>query len=294
MRWQLFAAALAVVVAGGNPVAAEQTIPTQEGWDAARQTVTTADGLTMGYVQLGSGEGTPLILLHGFTDNSRSWSLPAPWLGDRTIYAVDLRGHGLTDAPACCYGVDTLAHDLGGFMDAMDIDRADLVGHSMGSMTAAVFAALNTDRVNRLVLVSTAVKVPQGASDWLWANVPGLPDPIDPDSQFMLDWYWNPNPVDDVFLTMERTESAATARQTWLGGVVSLSLADWSSLAPRITAPTLVIWGDQDPLFGAEAQAAVKAALPAARYETFAGFGHNMFWETPQATGELIAGFLSE
>ncbi len=85
---------------------AEPAVPSQAEWDAHRQRVTTADGLTLAFVELGTGEGLPLILLHGYTDNSRIWSLPAPWLGDRPILALNLRGHGASDAPACCYGAD--------------------------------------------------------------------------------------------------------------------------------------------------------------------------------------------
>lgn len=292
----LFRAALvaAVLAAGAMPAAAEQTIPTQEGWDDARQTVTTADGLTLAYVQLSTGEGTPLILLHGYTDNSRSWSLVAPYLGVRPIYALDLRGHGASDAPACCYGLDSLAHDVLGFMDAMGIETADLVGHSLGSMTAGVVAGLEPERVNRLVLISSALSTPAGSGGWLWDNVPVLEHPIDPESQFMQDWYWNPNPVDEVFLRYEMRESAARPEQVWMGVLQGLSLADWSFFAGRIAAPTLILWGDQDSLFGAPEQEALRTALPAARFEAFAGFGHNMFWETPETAGALIAAFLSE
>ncbi len=292
--WRAVGLAAALWAGALAPARAEQTIPSQEGWNDARQTVTTADGLTLAYVTLGLGEGVPLILLHGFTDNSRSWSLPAPYHGDRQINAHDRRGHGASDAPACCYGIDTLAHDLAGFMDALGIAKADIVGHSMGSMTGAVFAALYPERVDDLVLVSSALQVPAGSSEWLWANVPALEHPIDPDSQFMLDWYWNPTPVDEVFLRMERRESAAAPRQTWMGGLVSLSLADWSLLAPRITAPTLILWGDQDALFGAAEQEALRAALPQARFVTFAGLGHNMFWEQPRQAGEMIAAHIAD
>ena len=273
---------------------AEPTVPSQADWDAARQKITSDNGLNLTYVELGTGEGTPLILLHGYTDNSRSWSLPAPYLGDRPIYALDLRGHGASDAPACCYGLDSLAHDVVAFMDAKGIEQADLVGHSLGSMTAAIVAASEPERVNRLVLISSAMRTPQGSGDWLRENVPALEHPIDPDSQFMVDWYWNPTPVDEDFLTRERTESAATPQHVWEGVLNALSITDWSALAPQVTAPTLILWGDQDSLFGAHEQKALRAALPEARFETFEGHGHNMFWEQPEVVGNLITGFLDE
>lgn len=286
--------AVAAIAGGAAPASAEQTIPTQEGWNDARQTVTTADGLTLAYVTLSTGEGTPLILLHGYTDNSRSWSLVAQYLGVRPIHALDLRGHGASDAPACCYGLDTLAHDVIGFMDAMGIARADLVGHSLGSMTAGVLAGLHPDRVNRLVLISSALNLPEGAGTWLWENVPALDHPIDPESQFMTDWYWNPTPVDEVFVRYEMRESAARPAHVWEGVLTGLTLADWGGLAARITAPTLILWGDQDGFFGAAEQEALQAALPSARFGAFAGLGHNMFWEQPQQAGEMIAAFLAE
>lgn len=289
----LRAAALAVALTTPAPGLAQTAVPSQDGWVDARQTVTTADGQALTYVEMGAAEGLPLILLHGYTDNSRSWSLLAPHLGNRRIIAVDLRGHGGSAAPACCYGIDALAHDLTGFMDAKGIATADIVGHSLGSMTAAVFAAQHPDRVNRLVLISTALTPPPAPTDWLWANVPSLPATIDPDSQFMLDWYWNPNPVPADFLDRERAESAATPKQVWMGVLTALTLTDWALFAPRITAPTLILWGDKDSLFDAASQDAVKAALPKAEHETYVGFGHNMFWETPETVGARITAFLA-
>lgn len=284
----------ALLTLGTGPGALAQTpVPSQEDWVGARKSVTTADGLAMTYVEAGDPAGPPLILLHGYTDNARSWSLLAPHLPGRRLLMLDLRGHGGTAAPACCYGMDSLSHDVAGFMDALGIERADVVGHSMGSTTAVTLAAFHPERVNRLVLISTALAVPAAASDWLWANVPGLPDTIDPNGEFMLAWYWNPNPVPPEFLDRERAESAAAPRQTWMGVLRGFTFMDLTRVAPMVKAPALILWGDQDSLFDAASQEAVKAAYPAAQYETFAGFGHNMFWETPEKVAEKINAFLA-
>ncbi|WP_209426301.1 alpha/beta hydrolase [Pararhodobacter sp. SW119] len=285
-------AGLVLGAALAAPALAE--IPAQAEWNDARQTVTLPGGLTLAYVEMGAEAGRPLVMVHGYSDNSRSWSLLAPHLGDRRMIAVDLRGHGASDAPDCCYGLDSLSDDLIGFIEALDLGTVDLIGHSLGSMTAAVTAALRPDLVNRVVLVSSALDTPAAASDWLWENVPALPDPIDPESQFMLDWYWNPNPVDEDFLTRERTESAAMPRQAWMGVLTGLTLADWSLLAARIEAPVLLLWGDQDGLFGADEQEALRAALPEAEFIGYEGYGHNMFWETPEEVGAAVRDFLAD
>jgi pimeloyl-ACP methyl ester carboxylesterase len=268
--------------------------PSQADWDQYRGPAYVSDDLTLSYVTFGDTDGEPVILIHGYTDNSRSWSLVGPWLEGFEAQALDLRGHGSSQIVACCYGLDSLSHDLLLFMDHLEIEKAHIVGHSLGAMTAAVFAATHPERVDRLVLISAALEMPEASGQWLWDNVPALEHPIDPDSQFMLDWYWNPNPVDEEFITRERAESAARPREVWMGVLTALTMTDWTALAPRITAPTLILWGDQDSLFGAESQVALRAALPAAQYVTFEGYGHNMFWEAPERAGTMIRDFLNE
>lgn len=296
------ALALGLAILAGAAAAAPLPIPTQDGWDAARRPVETADGLRLTYVELGeapeTAQGLPVILIHGYTDNSRSWSLPAADLAralpGRRIIAIDLPGHGGSEAPACCYAPLDLAHALAGLMDALAIPKADLVGHSLGSMTAATLAASQPQRVNRLVLLSSATAVPKASLDWLWQNVPGLSAPIDPESQFMRDWFSNPNPVDDSFLTRERGEGARVPLQVWTGVLLGLTAMDLAPLEARITAPTRIFWGEKDPLFDAASQERLRAALPDARFHAMKGLGHNFFWEQPGPAAALIAAALTD
>jgi pimeloyl-ACP methyl ester carboxylesterase len=284
---------LAALLLSLLPLSALADLPSQDTWASARQSLTTADGLTMTYVEAGDPAGPPTILLHGYTDNSRSWSLLAPLLSDRRLIMLDLRGHGGTAAPACCYGPDSLAHDVAQAMEALGIAKADVIGHSMGSTTAATLAAWHPEKVGKLVLISTAIEMPAAATDWLWANVPGLPETIDPNGEFMMAWYWNPNPVPADFIDRERAESAATSRNAWLGVLQGLTAMDLGKVAPKITAPTLILWGDQDSFFDAASQEAVRAAYPKAQYQAFAGYGHNMFWEVPDQVAAAIQPFLA-
>src|SRR5699024_1993301 len=129
----------------------------------------------------------------------------------------DLRGHGRSDAPACCYGVDTLAADVAGLMDTLEIERADVIGHSLGAITAGILAATHPEKVDHLVLVSGALAADAGPGSWLWENVRALSAPIDPAGEFMTGWYWSPNPVDPAFLKHEIAESAAMPLHVWNG-----------------------------------------------------------------------------
>ena len=289
------ASAIAVLLVATASTAAEvRPVPTQEEWTTARQTVMTADGLAFAYVDMGPSDGQPVVLLHGYTDNSRSWSLLAPYLEGRRLIAIDLRGHGGSDAPACCFGLDTLAADIDGVMEALDLGSADVVGHSLGSMTAATLAAYFPARVDKLVLISTAASMPEASIEWLWDNVPQMERPINPDSEFMMDWYWNPHPVDEDFLSRERAESAAAPEATWMGVLRALTLTDWTPVAAKITAPTLILWGDQDGFFGADSQEHIQEIMPDAAHITYDGYGHNMFWEIPREVGADIMTFLGD
>jgi pimeloyl-ACP methyl ester carboxylesterase len=267
-------------------------VPGQAEWADAKKIVALPNGIRLAYVEMGAPDGPPTLLIHGYTDNSRSWSLIAPFLAKRRLLAIDLRGHGRSDAPRCCYAYTDLADDAALFLDAMGIARADVIGHSLGSLTAQLLAAQHPEKVRDLVLISSTTVVGSGPGSWLWDNVTALTAPIDPESQFMKDWYANPNPVDADFLTRERTESAATPLHVWTGVLWGLAVGDLTSIAPLVKAPTLVLWGDQDGLFDLAHQERLEKAYPEARFEVFAGAGHNMFWEFPKDAARIISDFL--
>ena len=296
---QILTIALLALAAGVGAAAAadEQApipVPIQADWADAKKRVELPNGVSLAYVEMGDPAGEPALLIHGYTDNSRSWSLIAPYLKDRHLFAIDLRGHGKSDAPDCCYSYTDFANDAALFLDAVGVAQADVIGHSLGSMTAQLLAAQHPEKVRKLVLVSSTTAIGGGPGSWLWDNVTPLQPPIDPESQFMKDWYWNPNPVDEDYITRERTESAATPIHVWRGVLWGTVINDLTLTAPLVKAPVMVMWGDQDSLFDLAHQEKLEKAFPEARFEVFAGAGHNMFWEFPQRSAEIIDDFLDE
>lgn len=272
--------------------AAEIPIPTQAEWADAKKTVRLPNGLSLAYVEMGNPDGIPTLLIHGYTDNSRSWSLLAPYLKDRHLLAIDLRGHGKSDAPDCCYGYLDLANDMALFLDAMGFAKADVIGHSLGSLTAQVLAAQHPDKVDHLVLISSTTGIGGGPGTWLWDNIMPLTPPIDPDGQFMKDWYANPNPVDEDFITRERAESAAVPIRVWKGVLWGTAIDDVTLVAPLVKAPLLVLWGEKDSLFDLTHQEKLEKAYPEAEFQIFKEGGHNMFWEFPDKAAAVIKPFL--
>lgn len=298
MGRSLTSALLALVVSAVAwlPAHAQEPIPIpmQADWADAKKRIELPNGISLAYVEMGDPTGQPTLLIHGYTDNSRSWSLIAPYLKDRRLLAIDLRGHGKSDTPDCCYAYTDFANDAALFLDAVGVTQADVIGHSLGSLTAQLLAAQHPDKVRKLVLISSTTAVGGGPGSWLWDNIMPLVPPIDPESQFMKDWYWNPNPVDEDYISRERRESAATPIHVWRGVLWGLATNDLTLTAPLIKAPILVMWGDQDTLFDLDHQEKLEKVFPEARFEVFAGAGHNMFWEFPKDSAAIITDFLDE
>ena len=111
-----------------------------------------ANGLETHYMQMGRGTEN-LIMLHGLSGNLAVWHLRmvGRLQKDFRIVTYDLRGHGYTEMPPTGYTTKHLAEDLRGLLDALEIERTSLVGHSFGSDVALHFALLYPERVNKII-----------------------------------------------------------------------------------------------------------------------------------------------
>ncbi len=111
------------------------------------------------------GEGFPIVLIHGYTGNSRNWALTAPPLAHRfRVISVDLRGHGLSAKPVSedAYALEAMASDVYELLKNLEVSEYALVGHSMGGMVSQLLILEHPAMVRALVLVDTAAEVPKG------------------------------------------------------------------------------------------------------------------------------------
>src|SRR5438309_2176796 len=122
----------------------------------------TINGLELNYRE--AGEGFPVVLVHGFTGNSRNWALTAPALADhfRTV-SIDLRGHGRSARPTReeDFRMEAMADDVYQLLQHLDISECYLVGHSMGGMVSQCLVLAHAEVVRALVLVDTAADMPE-------------------------------------------------------------------------------------------------------------------------------------
>ena len=290
-------AALTVPNLAGASSASATSAPgvDQSGWAARKKIVTLQNGLRLSYVEAGNPDGEPVLLLHGYTDSSRSWSLMVPHLSRYRLLIPDLRGHGGTEAPRCCYSLSQFADDARLFLDALNVRQASVAGHSLGSMVAITLAADHPERVSSVILIGSTALVPVKRGDWLYDNALALKAPIDPSSQFMRDWHPanQPTPVDPVFAEAVRDEFMTIPLHVWRSVMRELASVPVGRHAADVRAPVLVLSGGKDPLFPPEHHASLLKAFPQAQGQVFAELGHNPNWEQPKALAEAIDRFLS-
>ncbi len=280
-------------IGGGRAIAAPID---QASWSSLKKKVRLPNGVKLAYVELGDPKGPPLLLLHGYTDSSRSWSLAAPYLQDYRLLIPDQRGHGAADAPRCCYSTSAYADDARQFLDALGVERAAVAGHSMGSMVAIAMAAEYPERVSKIMLVGSTALAPVKRGDWLFDQVAELKTPFDPSSQFMRDWHPanQPTPVDPAFAEAVRREFMTIPLHVWRGVMRELAYVPVGRHSADVKAPVLVLSGGKDPLFPAEHHASLLKAFPGAEAHVFPDLGHNPNWERPDLIAAAIERFLDE
>ena len=273
-------------------------------WRAAVHRVALGD-VTYAYVE--QGEGEALLLLHGFTGSSASWERVLPELaGAYRVIAVDLLGHGMSDAPAepARYGMVPVAADITALLDHLGIDRAHLFGYSMGGRLALYLALLLPERWHSLTLESSSPglvtreeRAERAARDEELAafiETEGIAAFVD---------YWAQLPL---FASQQRLPAAVQEKhrrqrlQNNPAGLVGSLRGMGTGVQPSLWAqlgelalPTLLLAGALDDKFVAFAQRMARV-IPGATLAMVPGAGHTIHLEQPELWLQLSRDWLQE
>lgn len=237
------------------------------------------------FAEQGARSGTPVIALHGVTDSWRSFEPVLPHLPPSLrVMALSQRGHGDSDRPVGGYRPADFAADVAAFMDLMEIERAVLVGHSMGSINAMRFAIDHPSRVAGLLLAGTMPwfgRPPELLAYYREQIVP-LADPV-PET-FARDFQQSTlaRPIAASMLDRFVEESLKVPAAVWRAAFAGFIGDDFSSRLREITVPTLIAWGRHDAFCSAIDQEAMLGLIRTARLVEYADAGHAMHWEEPQ------------
>ena len=251
------------------------------------------------------GSGSPVLLLHGFPDSSALWRHQIPALVDagHRVIAPDLRGFGASDRPdgVAAYAMPTLLADVLGILDAVGVERADVVGHDWGAGLGWVLASLAPQRVQRYVPLSvgrsTEYFLDMRQREMSWYMLLFLFEGVAEEALRRDGWAllraWMRDPVDiERYIAELSRPGALTAALNYyranLPVEVLAGVADPPALPP-VTCPVLGVWSDGD--FGCgEAQMLASQRIVAGpwRYHRITGAGHWIPLDAPDELATLL------
>ncbi len=252
------------------------------------------NGTRLEYVEQGEPSAVPVLLLHGLTDSWRSFERVLPHL-PRSIraFALSLRGHGDADRPAAGYRPADFAADVAAFMEAGGIARAVIAGHSMGSTIARRFALDYPERTLGLVLMGSFFAFEGNpAVAELWDAVRNLTDPVDPGLALEFQRSTLAKGVPQPYLDTVVQESLKVPARVWRAALEGLLEEDHTAEIGRISAPTLVVWGDRDAFCPRSDQDAIAVAIEGARLVAYPGAGHGLHWDEPERFAADLTAFV--
>ncbi len=244
-----------------------------------------------------AGNGPDLVLLHGIGSGSGSWVHQFVHFQDgHRVTAWDAPGYGSSDPldrtePAAA----DYAQALGAFLEALAIDRAVLVGHSLGTMMAAAFAAARADMVSGLVLAAPALGyagAPAEVRDKELADRLSAMEHSGPEgltkarSAAVLSADATPEALALVQWNMARLTVAGYAAAVHL-----LAHGDLARDAARVGLPVLVVCGDADTVTPPDQSRSFAEALPDAEYREISGAGHACYIEQPAEFNRLLGAY---
>jgi len=270
-------------------------LPQTNAWQL--RDVKVAGGHRIEYVAMGDAAGLPVLLLHGYTDSWASWQRVLPLLppGVRA-YAISQRGHGNSSRPGTGYQIGDFAEDAAAFLAALDIERALVVGHSMGAAVAERLAVICPHRVAGLLLLGAFGDYGGNrAVRDLWEDaVSSLADPIDPEFVRAFQESTIARELPPAFLATVVAESFKVPARVWRAALRGQMDCNNQHLRWRIACPTMLVWGDSDALIPRREQEALTQQIPQAMVRMFPAVGHAVHWEAPEGFAQLMARFVEE
>lgn len=256
-----------------------------------------AAGLHTRYLDAGSG--SPVILLHGASAGAGIGWFPVigPLARAFRVIAPDCPGHGESAKPLVWYDEAFFLDWLAGFLDALTLPAATLVGLSQGGAIAAKFALHAPERVERLVLVDSAGLTPDLPLGFLFAIVWGNLLPSEMATRYMMQYIISSEDamIDGIEELVTYGGLVANApggrRVLWLGrGKITNALPP--ARLRRLAPPTLLLWGQYDRIFPLSVARDAQQTIPNASLQVVPGTGHVPFFEKREAFLGMLAPFL--
>jgi pimeloyl-ACP methyl ester carboxylesterase len=276
-------------------------------WQAAQHRLE-IDGREVNYCEL--GEGPVILFVHGLGASWQSWLEQMPeFAASHRVVAMDLPGFGYSELPSEDISIEYYARWTATFMDVLGIESAAVVGNSMGGFVSAELAIKFPERVQRLVFVSAAIFWQNRRRAQPLVQLARMSDAVvaralvratdDIATRRRLRYaalasagFRYPQYVSDELAH----EMVRSARRTdgFLPALQALAGYDLEKELPKISCPTLIVWGANDQLVSVKDAERLEDLIPDSRREVFERTGHVAMLERPERFNRLLREFLAE
>ena len=250
-------------------------------------------GIRLRFYASGDPNGKAVIFLHDYADSWFSWSAILAQIS-ATIHAIapDLRGHGESDKPESGYSISDFADDVIALMDSIKLEKAALVGHSMGSLVAQEVAIKHPDRVEKLVLIGSATTLQNEGIIGLNDAVQRLDD-ISPAFIEEFQRRTVAGEVPEAFMKRIISESQNVPLHVWKQALSQMLTIENIERLSAINVPTLVLYGANDNIFPQSEQELMQSKLSQVTFKAYPAVGHAPHWEVPAEVISDLDAFLS-
>jgi pimeloyl-ACP methyl ester carboxylesterase len=254
----------------------------------------TYDRGTEGLAHTDSGQGRPVVLLHGLTCHLGYWLRVTPLLTGVRVIALDFRGHGLSEH-ADSYGYTAYEQDLTSLLDRLELDDVTVAGHSLGGYVA-LLAASRDERIRRVLAIDVK-------SDWTEEDAAfavrsrGATQRVEPEREVLVGRLAKsvaPSALDPDELellaerSIERAEGGWQFR--WDRRVLATDPVDPYAFLGRVRGPTHVIAGSESDVMPPDKAHRFADAIPGGTVEIVEGAGHHVELDVPELVAERILG----
>ncbi len=245
------------------------------------------NGIDLAYTR--HGQGTPLVLLHGYPLDGSIWSELVPLLQDRfDLIIPDMRGFGESSREVVPHSLDDYASDIAGLLDRLNIEKTAIAGHSMGGYVALAFARLYPERVTGLGLVASqaAADTPerkQGRYDTVaQIDAKGISVVVESMTpKLTADEHLRP--LVQSIIEQQRPEGLSDAMRAMAERMNA------SAMLYTFRFPVVIIHGDEDQLIPIERAREVKHAVAHSRLVELKSAGHMPMLEFPEETAKALS-----
>jgi len=232
-------------------------------------------------------DGASVLLIHGAGENHLVWPIGLRRLPGTIVYAIDLPGHGKSTGRGCAT-IEEYVDWIISFMKATRLDRALLIGHSMGGAIAQLCGLKHPDKVTGLVLVATSARL-RVAPQLLQLTESDFAAAVDLVSQ----WEWGPLVPDDI-RRLGKQQLLQIGSQVLLDDYRACDAFDVRDQLSEINAPALIIAGEADQMTPLTHAMFLAQQLPHARLASVPHAGHMVMMEASEIVTRAVAEFVGE